>query len=148
MRASGMHFGSHTATHPILYNLSWANIEREVKTSKARIEEELQEEIDSFAYPFAFPQEDTEFGVRLKDVLQNCGYRECATTMLGRMPAAGGSFYIRRLPMNSSDDVRLFSAKLEGGYDWLSTFQKLYRRRMMTWDATSVSDHKSAGIAQ
>jgi peptidoglycan/xylan/chitin deacetylase (PgdA/CDA1 family) len=127
LRENDIRFGSHTVNHPKLYELPWNTIESELKLSKERIEQELGEEITTFAYPYAFPQEDQRFVSRFTDMLQQAGYRNCLTTVIGRLRANDDPFRLKRLPANSCDDEALFTAKLEGAYDWLSVVQGFFR---------------------
>lgn len=128
MRQTGIRFGSHTVTHPKLQRLSWDTLERETALSKEHIEQELQEPVRSFAYPYAFPQEDARFTEHLVSLLRHQGYQSCATTVIGRARAGTGAFCIRRLPVNDRDDRRLFAAKLAGAYDWLGFAQSWAKR--------------------
>jgi peptidoglycan/xylan/chitin deacetylase (PgdA/CDA1 family) len=128
LRKQGARFGSHTVNHPKLYQLPWKQIEMEVAESKWRLEEELGEPVTTFAYPYAFPQENRSFAARLTDILRKCGYESCATTVIGRFQPGDDPFNLKRLPMNGCDDKALFSAKLEGGYDWVGRPQALVRR--------------------
>ena len=128
LRHAGIRFGSHSVTHPKLYRLPWDAIERETAWSKDRIEQELQEPVRSFAYPYAFPQEDLRFTARLADLLRRQGYRSCATTVVGRVRAGAAAFCVKRLPANTCDDRRLFTAKLTGAYDWLGFAQSWTKR--------------------
>jgi peptidoglycan/xylan/chitin deacetylase (PgdA/CDA1 family) len=127
LRRHGIRFGSHTVNHPELYKLSWSEIESETTISKERVQQELQEEVTSFAYPYAFPQEDRSFTYRFVEMLRKTGYRHCATTVIGRARRDDDPFYLKRLPANSCDDRALFAAKLEGAYDWLGSVQSLFR---------------------
>ena len=127
LRANGIRFGSHTVNHPKLYELPWNAIESELLLSKKCIEQELDEEITTFAYPYAFPQEDRHFVSRFTDTLHRHGYRNCLTTVIGRLRANDDPFRMKRLPANSGDDEALFTAKLEGAYDWLSVVQGVFR---------------------
>jgi len=122
--AQGVQFGSHTASHPKLHELSWAAIENELKLSKTRLEQELGEAISGFAYPYAFPQEDQRFTDRFTELLREQGYRNCVTTVVGRVRAEDDWFRLKRLPVNSCDDETLFAAKLAGDYDWVAGFQR------------------------
>jgi peptidoglycan/xylan/chitin deacetylase (PgdA/CDA1 family) len=124
LRRNGIRFGSHTVNHPKLYGMSWSEIESEVRISKERIQQELQEEVTSFAYPYAFPQEDRRFSERLGGVLREAGFRHCVTTMIGRAQIDDDPFFLKRLPANSCDDKALFAAKLDGAYDWLRFVQR------------------------
>lgn len=128
LRSEGIQFGSHTVNHPKLYNLSWREIEQELSQSKQQIEHELGECISSFAYPFAFPQEDARFAEKLSDMIYRCGFANCATTVVGRMGQGDDPMWVRRLPVNQCDDRALFLAKLRGEYDWLGQAQLTLRR--------------------
>ena len=120
---AGVHFGSHTATHPQLYSLPDTNQEEEVRRSKVEIEDRLGVAVDAFSYPFAFPQHDARFRARLRAILESCGYVYGVCTVLGRVRHGDDRFFARRLPVNTLDDARLLRAKLEGGYDWLHGIQ-------------------------
>ena len=123
LKKAGIEFGSHTVTHPQLRNLETEEIRRELRDSKAKIEDELSGSITSFAYPYAFPETDGAFRQRLKGILQESGYENGVSTIIGTVGPTADSFFMKRLPINSYDDLRLFEAKVEGGYDWLHAFQ-------------------------
>ncbi len=55
MRERGISFGAHTVTHPILAKTTFKEAKFEIEYSKRRIEEELGERIDTFAYPNGKP---------------------------------------------------------------------------------------------
>jgi len=96
--------------------------------SKLEIEARLGEAITTFAYPFAFPQNDRTFVQTFKNLLAETGYTCCATTELGRARSGDDPYRLKRLPINSFDDPALFRAKLEGSYDWLALPQSLIKR--------------------
>ena len=127
LRKQGVRFGSHTVNHPKLYGLPWTEIESELAQSKSQIEQELGENISSFAYPFAFPQEDRNFVNRFTGSLRACSYQSCVTTVIGSMRSGDDPFRLKRLPANSCDDKALFAAKLEGAYDWIAGPQAFVR---------------------
>jgi peptidoglycan/xylan/chitin deacetylase (PgdA/CDA1 family) len=120
LQKAGIEFGSHTVNHPVLYDLSWQEIERELALSKEQIEQELGETVASFAYPYAFPQEDASFTKAFAELLRGGGYCNCVTTVIGRAQPDDSPFSLKRLPANDGDDPALFQAKLAGAYDWLS----------------------------
>src|SRR5271169_4214761 len=70
LHSQGICFGSHTVTHPDLRSLGPDQIEYELGYSKEVIEQKLGAAVDSFAYPFAFPEEDKEFTRFLVDILE------------------------------------------------------------------------------
>ena len=121
----GILFGSHTVTHPQLRELSVPAINQEIANSKATIEEKLGSAVDSFAYPYAFPQTDSDFTRMLQDSLRRAGYQNGVSTIVGRASRNSEPLFLERLPVNSCDDHALFSAKLAGAYDWISTSQYL-----------------------
>jgi peptidoglycan/xylan/chitin deacetylase (PgdA/CDA1 family) len=125
LHAAGMRFGSHTVTHPDLRSLGPEQIEYEVGCSKETIEQKLGAPVESFAYPFAFPEEDKVFTRFLVDILENQGFANGVSTIIGRATLANNRHCLRRLPVNSWDDAALLRAKLEGGYDWLHWLQWL-----------------------
>lgn len=119
----GTLFGSHTVTHPQLRELSIPAIEGEIVNSKKTIEEKLGCPVDSFAYPYAFPEENVSFVRMLRDTLIDAGYHQGVSTRIGMARQQEDCYFLRRLPMNSLDDIPLFNAKLQGKYDWLRSLQ-------------------------
>jgi peptidoglycan/xylan/chitin deacetylase (PgdA/CDA1 family) len=119
LHSEGVHFGSHTVTHPDMRSLAPEQLEYELGRSKEVLEEHLGVSVESFSYPHGFPEEDKDYTRYLQDVLCNCGYNHAVSTILGRASAKSNRFFLPRLPVNSLDDQAFFFAKLEGGYDWL-----------------------------
>lgn len=122
---AGVRFGSHTVTHPKLKFLSSTELEREIWCSKDTIENKLGTRIESFSYPYGFPEADREFTRRLRNVLEECGYDNGMSTIIGSVHSPEDRFFLKRLPTNSGDDRALFQAKLDGSYDWLRRAQYL-----------------------
>jgi peptidoglycan/xylan/chitin deacetylase (PgdA/CDA1 family) len=127
LHKAGITFGSHTVTHPDLRSLGPEQIEYEVGCSKETIEQKLGAEVESFSYPFAFPEENKNFTQFLVDILENQGFENGVSTIIGRASKNHNRYYLPRLPVNSWDDATLLRAKLEGGYDWLHWPQWLYK---------------------
>jgi peptidoglycan/xylan/chitin deacetylase (PgdA/CDA1 family) len=124
---AGIEFGSHTVNHPRLVELPWTDIELELRNSKREIENQLGTAVETFAYPYAFPETDHAFVRRFSHLLAKIGYRYCATTRLGHVKRDADLLKLKRLPVNSCDDDVLFLAKLHGDYDWLALFQGLIK---------------------
>lgn len=80
MNKSGINFGSHTITHPILSKEAKTRIEHEVRESKLKIELELGEPIISFAYPNGTL---ADFNDTVIDIVKNAGYLNACTTING-----------------------------------------------------------------
>ncbi len=128
LHTEGARFGAHTVTHPRLHTLPWTDIRRELRDGKARIEEELQTTVDTFAYPYAFPQEDLPFLNQLKMELSEVGYAYSVTTAIGRSTTGCDPLHLKRLPINQADDLSLFASKIFGAYDWVGGLQGVVRR--------------------
>jgi peptidoglycan/xylan/chitin deacetylase (PgdA/CDA1 family) len=127
LHKAGIQFGSHTVSHPDLRSLSPEQIEYELGCSKETIEQKLGVPVESFSYPFAFPEEDKTFTQFLVGILENLGFENGVSTIIGRAGKHDNHYYLPRLPVNSWDDAALLRAKLEGGYDWLHWPQWLYK---------------------
>jgi peptidoglycan/xylan/chitin deacetylase (PgdA/CDA1 family) len=123
LHRSGIEFGSHTVHHPELIDMAWPDIQSEIADSKAQIENQLGAPVKAFAYPYAFPQTRRDFMNRFRDLLTTSGYETCVTTQVGLHRPGGDPLQIKRLPVNSDDDDKLFQAKVAGGYDWLANGQ-------------------------
>jgi peptidoglycan/xylan/chitin deacetylase (PgdA/CDA1 family) len=123
LRSAGMAFGSHTVSHPQLTAVKPQELEMEVLGSKRLIEDKLGCPVESFAYPYAFPETHRTFKQRLRAMLAEAGYENGVTTIIGTADRTGDRFFMKRLPVNSWDDLRLFRAKLEGAYNWLHPIQ-------------------------
>lgn len=119
----GILFGSHTVTHPQLHGLDENMVDEEIVNSKRMIEEKTGVAVDSFAYPYAFPQTETEFKKVLRESLGRAQYRNGVCTIVGRAGRGSDPFFMERLPVNSFDDKALLQAKLAGAYDWISKSQ-------------------------
>lgn len=127
LQALGVRFGSHTVSHPDLDSLDEKRIAWELGESKQTIEDKVGVSIKSFAYPYAFPEHNPVFTKRLGQILEEHGYDNGVSTVIGRARRCDNRFFLPRLPVNRWDDLRLFEAKLHGGYDWLHTPQHVYK---------------------
>ncbi|MCD4812026.1 polysaccharide deacetylase family protein [bacterium] len=123
LRSNRVIFGSHTVNHPKLNRLKKSDIEFQVRHSKDKIEHEIGEPIKSFSYPYAFPETDNAFTKYLRSIIEANGYENGVTTRIGTATKLDDIFFLKRIPLNSFDDLPFFMAKLEGGYDWLHKFQ-------------------------
>ncbi|MDP1817569.1 MAG: polysaccharide deacetylase family protein, partial [Leadbetterella sp.] len=121
----GISFGSHTVTHPDLSSLNSNDLEYEIRQSKETIEDKIGKSIDTFSYPFKFPDKKKAFINHLRTLLQKYGYHYGVSTRVGTTSKEDDRYFMKRIPANSGDDILLFRAKLEGGYDWLFPLQKL-----------------------
>ena len=119
-------FGSHTVTHPQLKFLKKEDIEFELRQSKETIEDTLGIPVESFSYPFAF-LEDKNYKEYLKKILQKLGYKYGVSTRIGQTSEQDEIYFMKRIPVNSCDDILFFQAKIRGGYDWLNAPQNFFK---------------------
>lgn len=124
LRDEGISFGSHTVTHPKLWELDSATLTAELRESRETLENELAEAIDSFAHPYAFPSDDANYVRRFRKTLLDSGYHFGVTTSIGCVRPGDDPLLLKRLPANGADDAALFRAKLHGAYDWLAWPQR------------------------
>lgn len=127
LHAAGIEFGSHTVTHPVLVTKPLDDVRNEFAASKDTIQQYLGCAIDSCAYPYAYPEGNREFCSKLDDILSDIGYDSCVTTRIGTERPGGFRLRLKRLPVNSSDDHRLFRAKLAGDYDCIGAVQSIWK---------------------
>ncbi len=141
----GIAFGSHTVSHPQLRELSENLIQQEVVQSKNTIEDKTSVVVDSFAYPYAFPQWDTAFRTMLRELLQSAGYASGVCTIVGRAGAHCDPLFLPRLPMNGADDPELLRAKLKGAYSWVGWTQStLKKARSYQTRSASISGRSNS----
>jgi peptidoglycan/xylan/chitin deacetylase (PgdA/CDA1 family) len=127
LQRQGIDFGSHTVNHPWLREMAASAINDEIVNSKDTIEQKVGCGVDSFAYPYAFPQTERNFTQMLRDMLCTAGYKTGVSTIVGRATRRSDSLFLERLPVNSWDDPALFKAKLAGAYDWVATSQQVVK---------------------
>lgn len=123
MQSQGLQVGSHTVSHRDLQSLSAVELEDEVRRSKEIVEDNLGTAVESFAYPFAFPETQSASTAVLRSMLERHGYRNGVCTILGTADKNSDRYFLPRLPVNTFDDEKLLEAKLCGGYDWMHTLQ-------------------------
>jgi peptidoglycan/xylan/chitin deacetylase (PgdA/CDA1 family) len=123
----GICFGSHTVTHPELISLRQEVVEYELRQSKETIKDKLNKPVDTFSYPFRFPEADKVFVNILRELLQRYDYKFGVSTRIGTTSISDDLYFMKRLPINSRDDISFFRAKLEGGYNWIHGLQYLLK---------------------
>jgi peptidoglycan/xylan/chitin deacetylase (PgdA/CDA1 family) len=109
MRASGMAIGSHTHTHRILGRIPASDQREELVTSKARLEEELDEPVTTIAYPVGSRQ---AFNERTMSLAREAGY-EVGFSYYGGInrPGRTDPFDVQRIPVELVDTFPLFRTR-------------------------------------
>jgi len=127
LAGQGIAFGSHTCTHPQLHKAGPERLHDELTRSRVAIAREIGA-CSGFCYPNKFPDQDARFTSTLSKVLMSSGYSCCLTTRIGVDHEAEDLFALKRIPINSGDDLFLFDAKLNGAYNWLYSLQSMVKR--------------------
>jgi hypothetical protein len=114
LHAEGVQFGSRTVTHPDLRSLEPDQIDYEIGYSKEVIEQEIGEAVESFSYPFPFPEEDRDFARFIGDTLENQGFKNGVSASSGR---TAGAIDFHCLAVDQFWDTPELLRPNSGGYD-------------------------------
>ncbi len=109
---SGVEFGAHTKTHPILSRISdREQLREEIEGSKRRLEEELGSPTIHFCYPNGRRLDLNEATL---EVVKESGFHTAVTTERGMNFGRPDPFLLRRLAVDPSDPSRYFHELLSG----------------------------------
>ena len=114
MVAGGVDMGAHTQSHPILTRISLEQARLEATGSKARIEQEIEHPVVSFAYPNGLP---ADFNPALQTMLKQVGFEAVFTLVPGPARPAEvrqAPLAIRRIFVHYQDTLPRFAAKVMG----------------------------------
>jgi peptidoglycan/xylan/chitin deacetylase (PgdA/CDA1 family) len=138
MQAAGMAFGAHTRTHRNLRGLDERGLRSEIAGSRERLEDLLQREIPTFAYPFG----DARFHLSATTVavVASCGFSMAGTVEFRGVTAETDPFLVPRLPV-ANDPVELLRAKVLGRLDVLGA----WRERVPGWLTRRLSSGRRRG---
>ncbi|MHB8900481.1 MAG: polysaccharide deacetylase family protein [Thermoguttaceae bacterium] len=106
MAEAGMTIGSHTCGHVRLSGLDADALDRELRGSKAAIEQELKRPCVHFACPWGSPGRDFDPDLHAAS-LRRAGYRSLLTTRRGPNFAGSSPFSIRREETRASEGTWL-----------------------------------------
>jgi peptidoglycan/xylan/chitin deacetylase (PgdA/CDA1 family) len=109
LAAAGVTIGAHSVNHPRLPELSTADARREIRDSKALLEERLRRPVEYFAYPYGLYAAET---VRL---VREAGFRLACSTRSGFNRVDADRFTLRRLEVYGTDSVWKLRQKLSFG---------------------------------
>jgi peptidoglycan/xylan/chitin deacetylase (PgdA/CDA1 family) len=111
MNRSGITFGSHTVTHPVLSRIPRDEMVKELRESKRDLSEHLESPIWAFAYPNGHA---ADYNNEVKAVLKEAGYICAVTCEHGFNPAFSDPFEIRRgLPWQKQVELFRFAFFLQ-----------------------------------
>jgi len=109
MSRSGVSFGSHTMTHPVVSRLTSSELESELRDSKELLERRLDTPIVHFAFPFGHLE---DCGTRAMTVLRQQGYRSATTTIEGVNSRSDNLYALRRTQIVNEPSISMYAFKL------------------------------------
>jgi peptidoglycan/xylan/chitin deacetylase (PgdA/CDA1 family) len=112
LAASGVEFGAHTKTHPILSSLTDAEeLREETAGSKARIESELDRPVLHFCYPNGKMR---DIGPAAAEAVRAAGMRTAVTAEPGLNDVHRDAFLLHRIGADPSQDAMYFARYVAG----------------------------------
>ena len=114
MQKTGMEFGAHTYSHPILGHLERAAAQAEIRRSKILIEDQLGEAIKLMAYPFGKPRR--HFTAETIELVADAGYECAAAAMFRGVQVSHWPFTVPRFFV-PRDTIRTLTDKVAGAWD-------------------------------
>ncbi len=138
MQAAGMRFGAHTRTHPNLRRLDENGLRAEIAGSRDRLEQLLQREVRTFAYPFG----DARFHISATAVavVASCGFSAAGTVEYRGVTADTDPLLVPRFPV-TNDPIEILRAKVLGRLDVIGA----WRQRMPGWLTGPLSSGRRRG---
>jgi len=106
LHARGVTFGSHTLDHPRLRTLDPTEQRRQVRDSRARIEDVLQAPVRHFCYPYG------NYDATTRDLVQEAGYASALTCIRGAANYAVNPWEIPRKAISWGDSLAGYAWKL------------------------------------
>jgi len=125
MMSHGMEFASHSHTHPNFSDIDLSTVEWEIIESRRQLAINLSSYSNTFACPFGVHGPGVE---RLKSYLKATDFRGA---FLGKYGAAGPKtdcFDLPRISIYGGDSINVFKHKIDGAYDWISSFYYYWQR--------------------
>ena len=125
MKASGIEFGCHTHTHPLLPGISDLDAGQEIRQAKKLLEDWTEATVDVFAYP------NGAFHPGHFALLGRLGFVSAFSVVPGINRRETLRWTLRRTEISGRDSLRDFIHKMRGGLDlWQGLYQSvkgLYR---------------------
>jgi peptidoglycan/xylan/chitin deacetylase (PgdA/CDA1 family) len=109
MYQAGIVFGSHTMTHPVVSQLSTAEVSEELLESKRLLEKRIGCQVDEFAFPFGHKNHRNSRGLQ---AIEDFGYRCAVTTDWGCNLPGANLYELRRVQVDDQPSLPLFVLRL------------------------------------
>jgi peptidoglycan/xylan/chitin deacetylase (PgdA/CDA1 family) len=100
--------GAHSHSHPQLDTLAYTAAKDEIERSKKLLEDHLDREIESFAYPFGYQTAD------VRRLVRHAGYTSACAVKHAMSSKADDPLSLSRLMVRADSDIHTFAALLAG----------------------------------
>jgi peptidoglycan/xylan/chitin deacetylase (PgdA/CDA1 family) len=109
MFSSGMEFGSHTVSHPLLLNYPREKMFNEIGYSKRALEKIVGTEISCFSYPYG------KFDDEAKKVVRKCEYQVACSAKMGKVNLRDDIYSLKRILIRGDETLFDFYLQLTRG---------------------------------
>ena len=118
----GLHFGSHTRTHPVLTKLDESKARDELINSRRELETLLGRAIEAFSFPYG------AYNGRLIQLCREAGYERVFTTDPVFAFQRKDDFVVGRVAAEPTDGGLEFRLKMAGAYRWVKAASDLKQK--------------------
>jgi peptidoglycan/xylan/chitin deacetylase (PgdA/CDA1 family) len=118
MAAQGVQFGAHTCTHSSLITVSSTQASTEIIESRKRLEHELGEPVNAFAYPYG------EHNQSIQAMVKNAGFSASCTGDAGLNSLGTPTEALHRVEIQGTDSIIRLALAL-----WLGDAEAIRRRK-------------------
>jgi peptidoglycan/xylan/chitin deacetylase (PgdA/CDA1 family)/ubiquinone/menaquinone biosynthesis C-methylase UbiE len=124
LRAEGVQFGSHSASHPYLASLTTDEIRQEGMRSRTLLERGLGVPVTAFAYPYG------DFDAAVEDIIEACGYTVALSCQAELSRFQDRPLALPRIEINGEEDLPGFVAGFMKNaikasiLNWLNCFRR------------------------
>lgn len=120
LHGKGVTIGSHGMTHRRLASLNTEEQRKEIRESARILSDIIKCPVTQFAYPFGTARDYTPATMQL---LQAEGFELAVSNRFGSNAPGTNPFDLRRIPIDCTDDLSFFKAKVDGRLDLLRIFE-------------------------
>ena len=108
LRSAGVELGAHSHTHPQLDTLPRAQARIEITLCKELLEEELQEAVNTFAYPHGYSS------AAVRRLMREAGYESACGVKNALSSTEDDTFSLARLTVRASTELPQLRGWLQG----------------------------------
>ncbi len=123
-----MTFGSHGQAHQRLKTMPLEKLQKEIVSSRKKIEAEVGRPVPFFSYPYGTYE---DFDPKTESELQQAGYIAAFSAIFGTNGSYANQFALRRIGIEASDTLFTFRAKLNGALALLAFLNVPWFRKVI-----------------